>query len=630
MENKAQDTKKYIRVAIKSYDALRKAEAKYRGDFMHNRNEAIPNAARTSYEELARSVFKDPEQEKLEMEMRRRAAAGEETGKVKLLHPLVISQTKHKTKIGGAELSRKTLDYLETLQKDMHFDVLSVQSTLLRNSLVVTVLFRIYDKEPYMPGLFDFLGERDEKVIDTKSKLIIPEGALYTYTKEEIESHKKAREEQDALYKASDADAPFLNLIDRYEPKDLPTYDRSAELIYDLRAKESLIQTNLSPEKFQEVYVKLKKDIIDHEKYQYYEAMNDPDKKREFIRYVQSHIQNKYIATGVLPKEDYDIMMEKINKAFFEYDVLQDLIDDPEVTDIKVTDPYTIRVNIKGKFYLSNVTFIDEEDYDRFVQALAKKNRVNLRRSERTFTDNVHDPNYILRFSVTASFITSSGYAAIHIGKQPRKKLMRNDLIKAGMMDDKLADYLCDRARHGKGIVIAGPPRSGKTVLMNWLFEDGYEPECEILIIQENDELFAYRKGVTIEHVMLDPPDGFEKCTLNDLGEKALVKGCNVFIIGETKGEEIYHALTLANSGCRTAITVHAESAEETISRMVMLIMLRDNIRSVSQAKQMLNGFDTIVYVKGFQIQEITEIAGFDMAAQENILRPVYKRNYFS
>ena len=108
-----------------------------------------------------------------------------------------------------------------------------------------------------------------------------------------------------------------------------------------------------------------------------------------------------------------------------------------------------------------------------------------------TFTDETDD-NYILRFSLTAPYITSTGYPIIHIRKIPRKKPMSEELMAAGMFDEKIKNYLIDQSiNKGKSIVFAGPPGSGKTTALNWFLEDGYESSAEILVIQENDELFS-------------------------------------------------------------------------------------------------------------------------------------------
>ena len=206
---------------------------------------------------------------------------------------------------------------------------------------------------------------------------------------------------------------------------------------------------------------------------------------------------------------------------------------------------------------------------------------------------------------------------------------MSDDLIRAGMFDEKIRDYLIDRGRDkdSMGVVFAGPPGSGKTVCLNWFMEDAYEQSAEILVIQENDELFAYRRGVIFEHVVNNPQKGEQPCSLEDLGQMALVAGANVFIIGEAKGGEICSAITLSNSGCRTAITIHSMSSQQTIDKMADLAM-RGIAKSYDQAKRMITSFRTIVYLEEFKIKEITEIVGTNEQGFP-IYKQVYKNPYF-
>ena len=202
---------------------------------------------------------------------------------------------------------------------------------------------------------------------------------------------------------------------------------------------------------------------------------------------------------------------------------------------------------------------------------------------------------------------------------------MGQELIEKGMFDQKIMNYLIDCGKTSRGVVFAGPPGSGKTVCLNWFLECAYESSAEILVIQENDELFTYRKGVMFEHVVNNPQKGEKACSLEDLGQLALVAGANVFVIGEAKGAEICSAITLSNSGCRTAITIHSPSSTETIDKMADLAM-RGYAQSYDQAKRMIKSFQTIVYLQDFKIQEISEIIGYNEEKKDMEYRYIYRR----
>ena len=127
------------------------------------------------------------------------------------------------------------------------------------------------------------------------------------------------------------------------------------------------------------------------------------------------------------------------------------------------------------------------------------------------------------------------------------------------------------------------------------------------------------------QHVVKYGTGNEQPVSLEELGQLALVAVANVFIIGEAKGAEICSAITLSNSGCRTAITIHSPSSTETIDKMADLAM-RGYASDVDQAKRMIRSFQTIVYLEGFKIKEISEIVGYDDVKKDMIYKHIYKR----
>ena len=593
--------KRYKWVVAKNIRQLNTIDKTYK----RHSNEIIAVARNTSLVQLATQVIPDK-------------TLGE--------NPIYAYISTHSTVIGSDELVRKIYTWLQKCQGagTVDLDILSISSGMKDNKLNAITIVRIYEGKLKFSDLYETLGEnRQEEVIEKKEKLIIPKQAIRHYTEEEKRAHAEKIKEQERIYH-EESDIPFLNRIEKYERKDLSTFDDSCELIYDLRTKDMQMKTILPYDSFIEIFQSCMRYVSGVEKDTYFSVVRGQRKKEDFWNVLNAYIEKNFILTNRLPNEDFPLLKEKLERALFQLYIVQDLIDDKEITDIKITDPESIRVRVEGKAYMSNIQFIDAEDYVRFVNSIAVKNNVDLKVPSQSFVDN-HDENHILRFSVTAPYITSTGLPIIHIRKENRRKLMSDDLIKLGMFNESIRDYLIDRGRdkNSMGIVFAGPPGSGKTVCLNWFLEDAYEQSAEILAIQENDELFAYRKGVMFEHVINNPQKGERPCSLEDLGQMALVAGANVFIIGEAKGGEICSAITLSNSGCRTALTIHSPSSQQTIDKMADLA-LRGYANSYDQAMRMITSFKTIVYLQDFKIAEISEVVGFD----EKACRPVYKKVY--
>lgn len=421
---------------------------------------------------------------------------------------------------------------------------------------------------------------------------------------------------------------PYLNSIDEYVPEVLRADEDDMDIVFDTNAYIYTHRTHMLREDFDRIFVATMNYFTNSERVTFRNVQQGQTNPDVLLRDVANYVRRNF--PGMQDNNDFNVMMERLRVAMLGYYVLQPLIDHPQTSDIKVSAPDDVRVRVKGKAYQSNATFIDVNDLDRFVDAILLRNQIisvtggqEVKDPVITFTDT-HDENYILRFTVSMPDVNAVDHPYLHIRKVPKVKPTFEDLIKAGMLDEKIKAYLIDKAKTSQGIAFAGPPGSGKSTILNAWIE--YIPRTrETLVIQENDELNTKQKGFMFKHVT----HGFRGepvCTLEDLGRMALVEGCNQFIIGEAKGSEMRSIMTLMNSGGYGALTIHSKSVYQIMNKMADLVKYGSSY-SFEEARRMLKVFDTLVYLEGYKVRDIVEIVDYDENKKDYVYRHIYHRD---
>lgn len=341
-------------------------------------------------------------------------------------------------------------------------------------------------------------------------------------------------------------------------------------------------------------------------------------KKEVFVDEVKA-----YIAKIVMDEQTRKLVFNGFSSFVWSYDILDELIADNDISDIKVYDYNHIRVKRLGKREGSTLSFRSERHFLKFVEHVALKNKVSIsdQNAAQNFVDKESCPEAILRFNITTGFINSSGKPIMHIRKIPKTKLTRKRLIELGFFDEKTADYLEKRIESGEGFLFCGKGASGKTTCMNYLID--LIPEYYSgLVIQENEELFSKHPDIAFEHTVTNRGEGKIEYTLQDLARNGLLTDIDFFIIGEIKGGEALYLLNAVYTGARGWASVHGSSATEAMKKLVDYIKYNSDYTQ-EEALQMLLHLNTVVFMENFHVKEITEVIGYDEQKGDLIYKKV-------
>ena len=336
-------------------------------------------------------------------------------------------------------------------------------------------------------------------------------------------------------------------------------------------------------------------------------------------------------------EKEISIELTKLEKYIWGYYIIEDLINDEHISDIKIYNENNIRVKRYGKRFPGNVKFHNKEDYLRFVDIICSRNRVSLSDIDaiQTFTDIDSNENARLRFNLTSSIINCNRKPVVHIRKIPKKKKTLAELVNNldingnpdPMFPAELKPILEWMAEESSGILFTGKGASGKTTLMNAMI-DNIPETYSGLVIQENDELFSKHPDMMYQHVIQSRGESKIQYTLKDLAINGLLTDLDYFIIGEIKGEEAAYFMNAAYTGHKCWSSVHGVSSTEAMDKLADYVKYGTDYPK-EDILRMLHYMRFVIFMKDYHVEEISEVVGFSNETHDLIYKPVYKRGEF-
>lgn len=221
-------------------------------------------------------------------------------------------------------------------------------------------------------------------------------------------------------------------------------------------------------------------------------------------------------------------------------DVLQELIDDNEVTEIMVNGPGKIFVERQGQLSLWDKEFTSQEKLEDVIQQIVGRcNRVV--NESMPIVDARLDNG--ARVNVVIPPVALDG-PIMTIRRFPDTPITMKRLIALGSITQECADFLQKLVEARYSLLIGGGTSSGKTTFLSAL--SNYIPKDErIITIEDNAELQI--QGVTnlvrMEAKMANM-EGNREISIRDLIKTSLRMRPDRIILGEVRGEEASDLLT--------------------------------------------------------------------------------------
>ena len=293
---------------------------------------------------------------------------------------------------------------------------------------------------------------------------------------------------------------------------------------------------------------------------------------------------------------------------------LEELLGDPDITDIMVNGPDQTYIEKKGKLILAPIRFRDESHLFQIAQRIV--NQVGRRVDQTTPLADARLKDGS-RVNVIVPPLSLRG-TAISIRKFSEKPITIDMLKDFGSMSEKMATALKIAGACRMNIVISGGTGSGKTTMLNALSKM-IDPGERVLTIEDAAELRLQQPHWLPLETRPPNLEGQGAITLGDLVKNALRMRPDRIILGEIRGAECFDLLAAMNTGHDGSMcTLHANSPRECLGRMENMILMGDiKIPKEAISRQIAESVDLIVQVKRLRdgsrrTTEITEVIGME------------------
>ncbi len=319
---------------------------------------------------------------------------------------------------------------------------------------------------------------------------------------------------------------------------------------------------------------------------------------------------------------------EKLRKELFfavrKLDVLQELVDDTQITEIMINGPEHIFIEKKGLLSRLEQKFESKEKLEDVIQQIvAACNRVV---NEASPMVDARLENGA-RVNVVLSPVALNG-PIVTIRRFPDKPIAMEDLLTFGSVTREVCGFLQKLVKAKYNIFISGGTGSGKTTFLNAL--SNYIPEDErIITIEDSAELQILNIPNLVRMETRNANvEGCQEITIRDLIKTSLRMRPDRIIVGEVRGGEAFDMMQCLNTGHDGSMsTGHANSSKDMLNRLENMILMGMDLPLNAIRQQIASGIDIIIHLgrlrdKSRKVLEIVEVLGFE--AGEILLKPLY------
>lgn len=286
-------------------------------------------------------------------------------------------------------------------------------------------------------------------------------------------------------------------------------------------------------------------------------------------------------------------LQKELFDSFRRLDILQELVDDPSITEIMVNGPGAVFVERGGKIGRWDKTFESREQLlDLIQQIVGQVNRI-VNTSSPIADARLSDGS---RVHVVLEPIALDG-PVLTIRRFPEPITMER-LLEYGSISEEAAEFLKVLTAAKYNIFVSGGTGSGKTTFLNALSEF-IPPKERVITIEDSAELrLTHIENLVRLETRNANAEGEGTIDIGMLIRAALRMRPDRIIIGEVRGKEALDLLQAMNTGHDGSFsTGHANSVKDMLARLETMVLMAAELPLPAIRSQIASAVDIMVHV---------------------------------
>ena len=301
---------------------------------------------------------------------------------------------------------------------------------------------------------------------------------------------------------------------------------------------------------------------------------------------------------------------------------LEQLLKDPNVSDILVNRFDRVYVEKAGKLELTSLSFKDNIHLMQIIERIVSRVGRRVDESSPMVDARLADGS---RVNAIIPPLALDG-PCLSIRRFGREPVTARQMIENQTLTEAMLEFLSAMVKGRLNIIVSGGTGAGKTTLLNVL--SGYIPNYErIVTIEDAAELQLKQENMV--RLETRPPniEGKGAVRQRQLVINSLRMRPDRIVVGEVRGEEAFDMLQAMNTGHEGSLTtVHANSPRDAMARIENMVSMANlNIPERAVRQQISSAIHAVVQIarlsdgtrKVITVSEITGLAEGSIAMND-------------